>query len=114
MKAVYMKSARIAAIAAVIALSTKGARADDAPPADAPGFGNAGPTAGVGYASTLGGGPSGWGYHAGGPQAGAEHVHSRQCAHGSGLGGLLHRPLSPARSPGGDRFWGAGCACWAF
>ncbi|SIN75519.1 hypothetical protein SAMN05444166_0656 [Singulisphaera sp. GP187] len=49
------------------------------------------------------------GYHAGGA-----HHHSSLCAQGSGLGGLLDRPLAPARSPGKDRLWGTGCACWAF
>jgi hypothetical protein len=49
------------------------------------------------------------GYHAGG-----EHHDSSLCAHGSGPGGRLDRPVLPARSPGRDRLWGTGCACWAF
>lgn len=63
-----IRGTRLAAVLGilVVALSSAQARADDAPPASAPGFGNIGPTAGVGYASTLGGGPSGWGYHVGG------------------------------------------------
>jgi hypothetical protein len=60
--------ARAAALFAIMVAALDGAeaRAADAGPANGPGFGNVGPTAGVGYASTLGGGPSGWGYHVGG------------------------------------------------
>jgi len=60
--------ARFTAAAAGLLAAVHGvdARADDASPPSATGFGNVGPTAGVGYASTLGGGPSGWGYHVGG------------------------------------------------
>ena len=39
---------------------------------------------------------------------------SLQCAHRSGLRGLLHRPLLPTHPAGSDPFWGPGCACWAF
>ncbi len=57
----------VAVFAALIAALEGGkARADDATPPRPASFGNFGPTAGVGYASTVGGGPSGWGYHVGG------------------------------------------------
>ena len=50
----------------VFFLASGTVRAADESPAPSAGFGNVGSTAGIGHASTLGGGPSGWGYHMGG------------------------------------------------
>jgi hypothetical protein len=61
-------AARVAAVVAIfiVTLRSGEACATESPAPETAGFGNVGALSGVGYANTLGGGPSGWGYHAGG------------------------------------------------